>query len=459
MVLPVTAVLDIGKTNVKLSLVDQRGRVVHEARTPNTVLEAAPYPQHDVERIWTWFLGALAEAGTEQGWQVRAIVPVTHGATAVLLKGDALALPVLDYECERPYAEAREYEVARPLFSESLSPSLPNGLNLGRQLYWQQQQWPQEFGAATTVLMYAQYWAWRLCGVAASEVTSLGCHTDLWNPKRGDFSSMVDKQGWRHLFPPLRAAGDVLGTIHPHLAAQTGLPADCQVVCGIHDSNASLLRYLGADAPTVISTGTWVIVAAPGFAPERLGELDAGADMLANVSAFGQPVACQRFMGGREFAELAGEQIEEGDQYDLQRVISQGSMALPTFSPHGGPFQRRIGKLVGPPLAGGRERYALASLYCALVTDHCLSRLGSRGPIVIEGSFTANRLYAGLLAWLRPEQRVMVSDDSSGTVHGGWLLTGQGATGELPWEAVAPLELPAARMYARLWRELVDAGQ
>ncbi len=451
----VTAVLDIGKTNVKLSLVDRQGRVVHETRTPNTVLERAPYPQHDVERIWQWFLGALTEAA--QGWQVRAIVPVTHGATAVLLGDDGLAMPVLDYESELPYREARDYEVARPQFPESLSPSLPNGLNLGRQLYWQQQRWPAEFARASMLLMYAQYWAWRLCGVAASEVTSLGCHTDLWSPKRQDFSSLVEKMGWRHLFPPLRAAGDVLGTVLPHLLAQTGLPADCQVLCGIHDSNASLLRYLGADAPTVISTGTWVIVAAPGFARERLGELDAGADMLANVSAFGEPVACQRFMGGREFAELAGAVIEEGDAHDLQRIISQGTMALPTFSPHGGPFQRRSGKVLGPAPAGARERYALASLYCALVTDHCLSRLGSSGAIVIEGSFTANRLYAGILAWLRPQQRVMVSDDSSGTVHGGWLLTGQGDGGALDWPAVPPIELPAARIYVRLWRELVDA--
>jgi hypothetical protein len=29
-------------------------------------------------------------------------------------------------------------------------------------------------------------------------------------------------------------------------------------------------------------------------------------DMLANTNALGQPVACMRFMGGREFGELAG---------------------------------------------------------------------------------------------------------------------------------------------------------
>ena len=54
---------------------------------------------------------------------------------------------------------------------------------------------------------------WRLGGVAASEFTSLGAHTDLWRPNEGDLSSMVDKLGWRRLFPPMRKAWDTLGTL------------------------------------------------------------------------------------------------------------------------------------------------------------------------------------------------------------------------------------------------------
>ena len=37
-----------------------------------------------------------------------------------------------------------------------------------------------------------------------------------------------------------------------------------------------------------------------------LDRLDAGRDMLANVDALGDPVPCARFMGGREFALIAG---------------------------------------------------------------------------------------------------------------------------------------------------------
>src|SRR5690606_24546838 len=106
---------------------------------------------------------------------------------------------------------ASEYAAIRPPFGETLSPRLPNGLNLGAQLFWQGQRFPEQFAQITHILTYPQYWAWRLTGIAASEVTSLGCHTDLWVPERGQFSSLVDHQRWTALFPPIRPAASVLG--------------------------------------------------------------------------------------------------------------------------------------------------------------------------------------------------------------------------------------------------------
>lgn len=62
----------------------------------------------------------------------------------------------------------------------------------------------------------------------------------------------------------------VLGTLRRELAEQTGLFADTPVMVGIHDSNASLLPYLGTDdAFTIVSTGTWVIAMAVGAARKR----------------------------------------------------------------------------------------------------------------------------------------------------------------------------------------------
>jgi len=47
------------------------------------------------------------------------------------MDGDKLALPILDYEYDGVSECKDEYGTARPAFSESFSPRLPQGLNLG----------------------------------------------------------------------------------------------------------------------------------------------------------------------------------------------------------------------------------------------------------------------------------------------------------------------------------------
>ena len=56
---------------------------------------------------------------------VRAIVPVTHGATAALVDDSGLVLPVLDYEFEMPAGEGAHYASQRPPYSATYSPQLP----------------------------------------------------------------------------------------------------------------------------------------------------------------------------------------------------------------------------------------------------------------------------------------------------------------------------------------------
>jgi sugar (pentulose or hexulose) kinase len=323
-------------------------------------------------------------------------------------------------------------------------------LNLGRQLAWQAQAFPKQFRRARHILMYPQYWAWRLSGIAASEVTSLGCHTDLWQPARQQYSSLVERMGWNRLFPPLRPAWAPLNVLKPELAELTGLPADCRVLCGIHDSNASLLRHLGAGAtpPAVLSTGTWVIAAAPGVPLDALREQE---DMLANSNALGQAVACMRFMGGREFAELAGADAEPCGIEDLQTLIEQKTMALPCFSSAGGPFAGRAGTTTGMAPNSGRQRYALATLYCVLMSDYCLAALGVSSAVVVEGSFSGNPWFAPLLAALRPAQRISSTDDASGTTCGGWMLHHWGRTPAMRASAAKPLQLSGLAEYRQRW--------
>ncbi|NRR31680.1 L-fuculose kinase [Oxalobacteraceae bacterium] len=467
-----TAVVDIGKTNVKLVLIGSEGAVLAEHRRANTIVTGGPYPHHDTEGIWNWMLTTLRHFSTLAS--IGAIVPVTHGATAALADEEGLVLPVLDYEAELPVDQVRlrhrgafedgertwhadDYRAVRPAFSETLSPELPAGLNLARQLHWLEMTFPAEFSLTRYILTYPQYWAWRLSGVAASEVTSLGCHTDLWNPQTAEFSTLVGRMGWTGLFPPLRKAWDRLGPLLPALAAQLGLPADCQVLCGIHDSNASLLRHLdGASARepvTVLSTGTWVIAAALGRPLDRLREQ---ADMLANVTASGHAVACMRFMGGREFSALAGPNPLSCTLDEIAALVGRGTLAVPCFADSGGAFVGKEGWIAGPAPRSPREQYALATLYCVLMTGYCLDALGAQGPVVVEGSFTDNPFFASLLATLRGQQPVYLSGDTSGTTCGGWMLHHRGRQADMCLERAAPLELPGWDAYRQRWLGLAE---
>ena len=211
--------------------------------------EQWPYLRLDTEGAWTFLTNALRELGAR--FSIEAIVTTTHGCAGVLMGRDGEAVPPLDYEFDGFAAVDAAYDAARPPFDESRSPHLPRGLNLGRHIFYYERHFPDQFKQATAFLTYAQYFAWRLGGAMASEVTSLGAHTDLWRPNEGDLSSMVDTLGWRRLFPPIRKAWDTLGTLKPEVAAATGLSPNLRIVCGAHDSNASLVPHLTSRARSV----------------------------------------------------------------------------------------------------------------------------------------------------------------------------------------------------------------
>jgi sugar (pentulose or hexulose) kinase len=448
------AVIDIGKTNAKVVLIDSMTRGQLGVRsTPNTVRMDGLYPHADTERLWQFILDSLTALHGEHG--IDGVSITSHGATAALLAGDALAVPVLDYEHAGPEETAADYAAARPDFTESLSPRLPNGLNLGAQIFWQSRRFPAEFGAVTHIVAYPQYWAWRLTGALASEVTSLGCHTDLWSPDAGDFSSLVDQEGWRDLFPAIHPAASVLGTIKPELAARLGLSTQTPVTCGIHDSNASLLPHLGQhETPfTILSTGTWAIAMTVGGDTTHLDPL---RDSLANVDAFGRPVPTARFMGGREFDQLVPD-IREPSASDIDRVIDGDIQVLPTFAPGMGPFPKGVGSWTRDVAElSAAERTAAASLYLALMTRSALELAALGKQIVVEGPLSRNGLFCAALAAIAGVP-VHASGDATGTSLGASLLFGLGHGGSAEAPTIEPLVHPGLAAYAERWKARVGA--
>lgn len=446
------AVIDIGKTNAKLALVDLECREeIAVEKIANSVRKDGLYPHHDVETLWHFIVEGLARLGKRP---VDAISVTTHGATAVLLdRHGGLALPVLDYEHDGPDAVRSEYQAVRPSFAETGSPSLPLGLNIGAQLFWQASAFPDAFADTASILMYPQYWAFRLSGILANEVTSLGCHSDLWNPADADFSSLVDGMGWRRLFAPLRSGGDVLGQILPQLAAATGLNPTTPVLCGIHDSNASLLPHLlAARSPfSVVSTGTWVVAMAIGGSPVRL---DPTRDCLINVNLLGNPVPSARFMGGREFAVLTEGITGPGSDDDVGAVLGEPLLLTPSVQRGSGPFPHRNACWLPREPTDVNRKYVASSLYLAMMTATSLDLIGAQGPIIVEGPFAANTSYCRMLeaATGRP---VVHQAQTTGTSIGAALLAAPATTAPVVLDAVAADVDPLWIAYAGRWRAAV----
>lgn len=461
------AVLDVGKTLAKLTLWDRAGRLVARRTRPNARIDAGDWLALDAGGIEAWMTEGLADFA--RAGRIGAIVPVAHGAAAAVLKDGRLACPPIDYEDPMPAAELAAYRAGRDPFAETGSPALPDGLNVGAQLHRIAARRPEALGPGALILPWAQYWAWRLSGVAASEATSLGCHTDLWRPRAGAPSGMARARGWAELFAPLRRAGEVLGPVAREWVERCGLPAEAQVWCGLHDSNAALLAAradpaVGEGEASVLATGTWfVAMRTPGAgAATDWSRLDEGRDCLVNVDVAGRPIPSARFMGGREIERLLGAEARlagaaaDADLAAAGRVVRGRAMALPTFTPGVGPFPDARGGWLGAP-ADEAERRAAVALYAALVSAAMLERIGARGVLAIEGRFAEAAVFVRALAALRPDLAVFAGGAEADVSFGALRLAAPEAAPAGSLRRAEPLDIDLAA-YAAEWRARAEAG-
>ena len=95
------AVLDIGKTNLKVLIFDAAGNVVAERAEANAPLPpdaACPYLHLDTSGVWRFLAGALKELSARQ--EIEAISLTTHGGAGVLVGERDVAMPAMDYETD-----------------------------------------------------------------------------------------------------------------------------------------------------------------------------------------------------------------------------------------------------------------------------------------------------------------------------------------------------------------------
>lgn len=344
------AVFDLGKTHARVVICDlDRGQEVAARQMRNRIRPGPPYPHHDVAAQEAFLRRALAELGP-----VDAVLPVAHGATIALTDGRYLVLPVLDYEHPLPADPA--YDAARPPFAVTGTPRMPQGLNLGAQLFWLR-QFP-EFARVTQMLFWPQFWSWRLCGVAAAEVAYASGHGDLWDlgrnrPVAGPIGDLLR-------LPPIRRAGEVLGA----------MPDGTKVLNGAHDSSLALTPWAGPC--TVLSSGTWLTAFAIGAGQVPRA---AGPAVMASLDLHGRLVPNFRLMAGRAFDLLS--QPQDLPQRPAEALRLSDDFRLLDD-------QGRACDLIP-----GNRAEQLGALIAAR-THEGLAQIGARGPLHLTGPLAAN---------------------------------------------------------------------
>jgi len=470
-----SVVLDLGKTLSKLSLWDATGKMLARRTRPNgqvmAMLGGEALRVLDAAGIETWAAEVLREF---VGFgPIARIMPVGHGAAAAILRKGALAAPPLDYEQAIPAEVVASYLGQRDPFARTGSPVLADGLNLGLQLHFLEQLDPGLLDGDAMILTWPQYWAWRFSGIAASEVTSLGCHSDLWCPASGTPSALAERRGWAARLAPLRHAGEKIGTVSAEWAARTGLADDVAVHCGLHDSNAALLAARGfaeiADKEsTVLSTGTWFIAmrSPKTNEPALLAGLPEARDCLVNVDVLGRPIPSARFMGGREIEILTGIDTRRVDIKPDQpailaavgQAVADGVMVLPGWAPGVGPYPQAHGRWLGEPDDPMVLRAAVC-LYAALVADASLDLIGARSRILVEGRFGEAQAFVGGLASLRPRDQIYASIAHNDVSYGALRLIDPQLAPPSELRRVAPIEVDLTDYRARWRHAALEVGE
>ena len=417
----IVVVFDIGKTNVKLSAATADGAVLETLSAPNIARDGPPYRYHDLATLEDWLFDGLRELGRRHA--IGTIVACAHGSGGVLVTPEGPALPMIDYEQPTPDDVDEAYRRAVGSYRQRGSAVMLGAAHLARQMLWQEMRWPERFSHATTLLATPQYWAWRLSGVLAGEVTSLAAQSHLWASADRRPAAIVAERGWQNLMPPMRHAWETLGLLKPELAARTGLGSQTRVLCGIHDSSANFYRYQAAGLSdlTVVSTGTWIVLLT-----DRTGvDFDiARPGHACNADVFGNPIPGMLTMGGREFSAVAEGAPGPASVEALGRILASRTMAIPTFGTDDGlfPATARKGRLEGQLAQDPSSRFTLAVLYSALLTAECIEDLPHSATVMLDGTFASDPLYGALIAALLPATRVLVNRNTTGTATGAALL-------------------------------------
>jgi len=413
--------LDIGKTNKKCFVFDEDYRIVFEKTTQLAETQDEDGEScEDLDLLQNWVLASVREILSDERFQIRAINVTTYGASFVHLDSEGRPLTPL-YNYLKPFPEALRkqffdtYGEEGKIEIETASPIL-GSLNSGLQLYLIQHHKPLIFRQIKWSLHLPQYVVYIVGRVLnpsddpelkASEITSIGCHTILWDFRKNDYHDWVKAADIADKFPPIRPSNTTFPITNHHLPINIGT--------GLHDSSAALIPYLACfEEPFVlISTGTWCISLNP-FNQEPLTPEELAQDCLCYLSYEGKPIKAARYFGGHEHEKMAKKMAEEFDvAEDFYRQLT-----LPVPSTR----DKISGSLETSYFSFMRQLIEKQTVSTRLAIGNTPIR-----RIFVDGGFSRNEIYMALMAAAFPEMEVFAAEVAQATalgaamaIHGSW---------------------------------------
>lgn len=414
---PVIAIFDVGKTNKKLFLFNQDYKIVYErsARFIETVDEDG-FPCENVEALRSSLFDSLNEVYKHPEWEVKAINFSTYGASFVYVGDDGEPVAPL-YNYLKPYPQElqdsfyAQYGGETKLARETASPVLGN-LNSGMQLYRIKHQKPELFDKIKYAFHLPQYMSYLLTGKAFTDITSIGCHTGLWDFDQNKYHHWVDQEGLADKFAPIATVDEV--------SAINEAGHEITVGTGLHDSSAALIPYLANfhEPFMLLSTGTWCISLNPfNHSPLTADELN--SDCLCYMNYRGAPVKASRLFSGHEhevetkrIAEYFNEDVTifrtaEYDKGYLQKAVSAEMTS----------FADTDLSLFGSAIAAYHH-----FIYYLVQKQVVASGLVLKGTTVkrtfVDGGFSKNSVYMHLLAMAFPDMEVFAASMPQATALG-----------------------------------------
>lgn len=297
----VIAVLDVGKTNKKIFLFDKSYNIIYERSV--TLCETVDEDGDSCENLQdlTFVIrDFLKEVLQKKEFLIRAINFSSYGASFVYIdmEGNPVA-PLYNYL--KPFPESLknqfygQYGGDKKISGETASPVL-GSLNSGLQLYGIKYKKPELYKKIKWALHLPQYLSFLVSGKVCSDITSLGCHTQLWDFNKENYHDWVFREGVYKKLAPLIPTDSVWKA--------RSFGKDFLAGIGLHDSSAALIPYLVSfqEPFVLLSTGTWCISMNPfNVFPLTLAELE--QDCLCYMQFNGKPIKASRLFAGLEHEE------------------------------------------------------------------------------------------------------------------------------------------------------------